>query len=619
MDIVIIVLEVVLIVLLLLVVAKIGQKGSAGKDNSDEIKKEMRDIFEQTERRIKLDTSESIKNFGANFSEMQNIISDKQFQKLNDIDSQLNQKIGELKNQMEKDISGIKNDTAEKLGTIQKTVDSKLQTTLDEKMTSFGQMVSLNQKQASDAQDKHIAEMTSKIDQNLSNMNKSIAEKQEQSANNLNDSLKNLENRFKTLESGNEQKLENIQKTVDDKLQTTLDEKMTSFAQMVSLNQKQASDAQDKHIAEMTSKIDQNLSNMNKSIAEKQQQSANNLNDSLKNLENRFKTLESSNEQKLENMRSTMSRQLSEIQAENQKKLDTIQGTVNEKLETQLQKSFKIVSEQLETVHTSLGEMRNIATGVGDLKKVLSNVKTRGILGEIQLGSILEEILAPEQYEREISTIKGSKDHVEFAVKLPGNKDGEVIYLPIDSKFPGDTYEQLLDAYDTGDKAVIDTAKKNLRTRIRGCAKDIKEKYVAPPYTTNFGIMFLPFEGLYAEVVNLGLIEELQRDYSVSITGPSTMAAMLNTLQMGFRTLAIQKKSNEVWEVLSAVKKEFTTFNDVLSKAQKQIQTAGESIDKLIGTRTRAINRKLSTVEMLDDADKTREILGIDVSENSEN
>ena len=201
MDIVIIVLEVVLIVLLLLIIAKIGQKGNAGKDNSDEIKKEMRDIFEQTERRIKLDTSESIKNFGANFSEMQNIISDKQFQKLNDIDSQLNQKISELKNQMEKDISGIKNDTAEKLAAIQKTVDNKLQTTLDEKMTSFGQMVSLNQKQASDAQDKHITEMTAKIDQNLSNMNNSIAEKQQQSANNLNDSLKNLENRFKTLEA----------------------------------------------------------------------------------------------------------------------------------------------------------------------------------------------------------------------------------------------------------------------------------------------------------------------------------------------------------------------------------------------------------------------------------
>ena len=318
----------------------------------------------------------------------------------------------------------------------------------------------------------------------------------------------------------------------------------------------------------------------------------------LMSLENRFRSMESSNNEKLEAMRLTMIRQLDAIQDENQKKLDAIQNTVNEKLETQLQQSFKLVSERLEKVYTSLGEMQSIASGVGDLKKVLSNVKTRGILGEIQLGNILEEILAPELYDREVPTIPNSRDHVEFAVKLPNGADGNSIYLPIDSKFPGDTYAALQDAYESGDRERVAAAKKNLEMVIKKCAGDIRNKYVSPPYTTNFGIMFLPFEGLYAEAVNLGLVETLQRDYSVSIAGPSTMAAMLNSLQMGFRTLAIQKRSNEVWEVLGSVKAEFGTFADALEKTQKHIRQVDEDLEKLVGTRTRMINRKLSKVEL---------------------
>ncbi len=318
----------------------------------------------------------------------------------------------------------------------------------------------------------------------------------------------------------------------------------------------------------------------------------------LMSLENRFRSMESSNNEKLEAMRLTMIRQLDAIQDENQKKLDAIQNTVNEKLETQLQQSFKLVSERLEKVYTSLGEMQSIASGVGDLKKVLSNVKTRGILGEIQLGNILEEILAPELYDREVPTIPNSRDHVEFAVKLPNGADGKSIYLPIDSKFPGDTYAALQDAYESGDRERVAAAKKNLEIVIKKCAGDIRSKYVSPPYTTNFGIMFLPFEGLYAEAVNLGLVETLQRDYSVSIAGPSTMAAMLNSLQMGFRTLAIQKRSNEVWEVLGSVKAEFGTFADALEKTQKHIRQVDEDLEKLVGTRTRMINRKLSKVEL---------------------
>lgn len=360
---------------------------------------------------------------------------------------------------------------------------------------------------------------------------------------------------------------------------------------------------------ELTAELNGGMQTFSRLLTDNQNQASEAQLRQLTNLENRFKTLESTNNEKLESMRTTMMRQLTSIQEENQKKLDVIQNTVNEKLETQLQKSFKLVSERLEKVYESLGEMQSIASGVGDLKKVLSNVKTRGILGEIQLGSILEEILAPELYETEIATVPNSREHVEFAVKLPGAADGSNIYLPIDSKFPGDTYATLQEAYESGDKERIDAAKKNLVAVIKKCAGDIRSKYVSPPHTTNFGIMFLPFEGLYAEAVNLGLVETLQRDYSVSITGPSTMAAMLNSLQMGFRTLAIQKRSNEVWEILGSVKKEFGNFSEALEKTQKHIRQVDDDLEKLIGTRTRQINRSLSKVELPSGGEDTAGLL----------
>jgi len=360
---------------------------------------------------------------------------------------------------------------------------------------------------------------------------------------------------------------------------------------------------------EMTTELNGGMQTFSRLLTDNQNQASEAQLRQLTNLENRFKTLESTNNEKLESMRLTMMRQLTSIQEENQKKLDVIQNTVNEKLETQLQKSFKLVSERLEKVYESLGEMQSIASGVGDLKKVLSNVKTRGILGEIQLGSILEEILAPELYETEVATVPNSREHVEYAVKLPGAADGTSIYLPIDSKFPGDTYAALQEAYESGDKERVDAAKKTLVAVIKKCAGDIRSKYVSPPHTTNFGIMFLPFEGLYAEAVNLGLVETLQREYSVSITGPSTMAAMLNSLQMGFRTLAIQKRSNEVWEILGSVKKEFGNFSDALEKTQKHIRQVDDDLEKLIGTRTRQINRSLSKVELPSGGDDTPSLL----------
>lgn len=357
------------------------------------------------------------------------------------------------------------------------------------------------------------------------------------------------------------------------------------------------------------------IEDMDKSVTDKQQAMGEAVTAQMKNLENRFKTLEANNEQKLEAMRGTISKQLNYIQEDNNKKLDEIRTTVDEKLqktlEDKMNQSFKLVSERLEEVYKGLGEMQNLASGVGDLKKVLSNVKTRGILGEIQLGAILQEILTPEQYDTEVPTIPNSSNRVEFAVKLPGNTDGEHIYLPIDSKFPGDTYAALQDAYETGSAEAVKAAYKNLETIIKKCAKDIKEKYISPPYTTNFAIMFLPFEGLYAEVVNHGLVEVLQKDYQVNIAGPSTMAAMLNSLQMGFKTLAIQKRSSEVWQVLGAVKTEFETFEKVLTSAKDRIRKVDEELDKLVGVRTRQINRKLRDIDKLD-ADLSVKLIGTD-------
>lgn len=288
-----------------------------------------------------------------------------------------------------------------------------------------------------------------------------------------------------------------------------------------------------------------------------------------------------------------------------EKRLDEIKVTVDEKLQKTLNErigqSFRMVTEQLESVQKGLGEMQTLAQDVGGLKRVLSNVKTRGNIGEIQLSMLLEQILAPDQYEANVKTNKNSNDLVEFAVKLPGKDDHtSQVYLPIDAKFPKDVYEQLLNAYDTGEQSMIDAASRQMEQTIKKMAKDISDKYLAPPYTTDFGIMFLPFEGIYAEVVRRSaLLEDLQRNYKVVVTGPTTLAAILNSLQMGFRTLAIQKHSSEVWAILGAVKKEFDNFGGMLEKAQKNIQTASGQIEEVLGKRTRAIQRRLKSVDSL--------------------
>ncbi len=309
------------------------------------------------------------------------------------------------------------------------------------------------------------------------------------------------------------------------------------------------------------------------------------------------------NEEKLNAMRKTMQDQLQAMQADNAKNLEQMRATVDEKLQSTLEKrlgeSFKQVSERLEQVYKGLGEMRNLATGVGDLKKVLTNVKTRGTWGEIRLSHILEQILTPDQYEVNVATKKNSNERVEFAIKLPGqDKDQEkIVWMPIDSKFPQEDYQRLMDAQEAADKEQAEKSIKNLELRIKAEAKYIKEKYLDPPHTTDFGIMFLPVEGLYAEVLRCpGLCDTLQREYRIVVTGPTTLAALLNSLQMGFRTLAIEKRSSEVWELLGVVKTEFGKFGNVLAKTKKKLQEASNTIDKA-EVRTRAIQRKLRKVQ----------------------
>ena len=351
---------------------------------------------------------------------------------------------------------------------------------------------------------------------------------------------------------------------------------------------------------ELSSSTQMSVKNLGDMIASSQNAYAISQSKSLAQLEERLKTFSLTNEQQLDNIRHSVENRLNYIQEDNNKNLEEMRKTVDERLqqsiEEKMNRSFSLVNERLEQVYKGLGEMQSLAVGVGDLKKVLSNVKTRGILGEIQLSAILSEILSPEQYEENVATKKGSKNVVEFAVKLPSDDD-KFIYLPIDSKFPGDTYAALRDAIDEGDKIKIDLAAKALITRIKSEAKDIHDKYIDPPYTTEFAIMFLPFEGLYSEAVNRGLVEILQRDYKVNIAGPSTMAALLNSLQMGFKTLAVQKRSAEVWEILGAVKQEFDKFGDVLEATQQRLDQANKELDKLVGVRTRQIQRKLKDVQ----------------------
>lgn len=348
----------------------------------------------------------------------------------------------------------------------------------------------------------------------------------------------------------------------------------------------------------------QSLKQFNDSVLARMAEIANLERNQLDIFARQMNQLTQTNEQKLESLRKTVEDRLLHLQQDNSQKLEQMRLTVDEKLtstlEQRLGESFKLVSERLEMVHKGLGEMQNLASGVGDLKKVLSNVKTRGIWGEVQLGNLLEQILTPEQYALNVATKCGSNDRVEFAIKLPA-KDGNdgIVWLPIDAKFPLEDYERLLEAQDKGDLSAIEETGKALENRIKTEAKSIRMKYIDPPHTTDFGILFLPIEGLYAEVLRRpGLCDQLQHDYKIVISGPTTIAAFLNSLQMGFRTLAIEKRSSEVWNLLGAVKTEFGKFVEILEKTQKKLQEASNTIDTA-AQKSRTIERKLKKVQTL--------------------
>lgn len=347
--------------------------------------------------------------------------------------------------------------------------------------------------------------------------------------------------------------------------------------------------------------VQSSVKNMGDMLSQAQRESMELQSRRLSELNKQFARTSMDIEQRLENIRISMEKKVSNMTEENNRQLAEMRNTVDEKLQKTLEerigRSFRQVSESLQQVTRGLGEMQNLAAGVGDLKKVLSNVKTRGIVGEIQLGAILQQILSPEQYEENIA-VKGGSERVEYAVKFPGEGDRPV-YLPIDSKFPGDAYLNLQDAYDTGDRQLIKIATDNLRNAVIKAAKDIRSKYIQSPQTTEFAILFLPFEGLYAEVLRLGIVESLQRDYRINIAGPTTMAAMLNSFQMGFKSIALQRRSGEVWDTLAKVRTEFEKFGNVLVKTQTKMEQAQKDLETLVGVRTRGIQRALKNVSVL--------------------
>ncbi|MBF0483204.1 MAG: DNA recombination protein RmuC [Candidatus Omnitrophica bacterium] len=360
-----------------------------------------------------------------------------------------------------------------------------------------------------------------------------------------------------------------------------------------------------KHIDEQFDRLEKNQERtermVREDVAQNREELSKTLNQFSETFSKQISSMAQGNEARLEKMRDVVEARLKELQADNSQKLEQMRVTVDEKLHNTLERrlgdSFKLVSERLEKVHQGLGEMQNLASGVGDLKRVLLNVKTKGIWGEIQLGNLLEQTLSPDQYEKNVRTKSGSNDAVEFAVKLPGRSGSDIVYLPIDSKFPTEDFERLLDAQDKADVVAMVESQKALEARIKMEAKKIKDKYIDPPHTTDFAIMFLPTEGLYAEVLrHPGLFDHLQREQRVTLAGPTTITAILNSLHMGFRTLEVEKRASEVWQVLGTVKTEFHKFGEILESTQKKIESAQKELESAT-RKTRTIEKKLDKVQ----------------------
>ena len=405
---------------------------------------------------------------------------------------------------------------------------------------------------------------------------------------------------------------DDLQRTRNDLLNLTKENRGELNTTIMQLSQQFVQDAKANRdeLSAALGKLNQQINLDSKANRDEISQSLKTFSDTMSN---RLQELIGTQQNQFEVLRASIEDKLGKIQKDNSEKLEQMRITVDEKLHDTLEKrlgdSFKIVSERLELVQKGLGEMQNLASGVGDLKRVLTNVKMRGVLGEIQLESLLEQLLTPEQYEKNYKPNPRRDEIVEFAIRLPGrDEDNQSVFLPIDAKFPIEDYQRLLDAFEAADLVAIDTAQKNMAAIIKSCARDIRDKYIKPPMTTDFALLFLPFEGLYAEVLrNPGLFETVQREYHVIITGPTTIAAILNSLQLGFRTLAIEKRSSEVWKLLSAIKKDFGTFGDILEKTQKKLQEAGNVIEKA-SHRSKQIQRRLNKVQDLPTED-TKDIL----------
>jgi DNA recombination protein RmuC len=466
----------------------------------------------------------------------------------------------------------------------------------------------------------HLAESLTRIESGLKEdfrlnreENSSIAKANRDELNNtLKDFRTELTGTLKTITEQNQAALEKLTQTLDQKVNELIDKTEKNFKTNREELSQSLSAFSENNVKQLE-KIEKQVEDKLAALTEQAQKDNNMMREALVKAFRDFQEVFDKNVQSFNDLQREKFSELGVKQDKlvdgTEKKLEEMRLTVDEKLQKTLNErlgqSFELVGKQLESVQKGLGEMQTLAQDVGGLKNVLSNVKMRGGFGEVQLAMLLEQVLAPDQYAANVKTKASSSDLVEFAIKLPGRDDGAgPVWLPIDAKFPKDVYEQLQAAYDTADAVLIDAAQKSLEAAIRKMAKDISSKYIDPPNTTDFGIMFLPFEGIYAEVVRkASLLEDLQRTYKIVVTGPTTLAAMLNSLQMGFRTLVIQKRSSEVWKILGAVKKEFENFGGMLEKAQKNIQTASNQIDEVMGKRTRAIQRKLKGIEALDEAE----------------
>lgn len=428
----------------------------------------------------------------------------------------------------------------------------------------------------------------------------------------IKDDLSNTRKEYRELNAENRKEINDLFKSLQDSLLNRIFEtiqmqqaefekfskSLGSFTEKTQENFQSFREVQTKDAKENREELTQSLNRFEARFTKS-------MSDFTEQMRTNFNDFNQQSKKSLTEVKESVEKQLKDIRVDNTTQLNEMRQTVDEKLQSTLEKrlgeSFKQVSERLEQVHKGLGEMQTLATGVGDLKKVLSNVKTRGIMGEYQLGNILEQMLTPEQYAQNVATKKGSQANVEYAIKLPGKSSDKEVWLPIDSKFPLESYHLLIDAFELGEKPAIEQAQKALLKAIEGFAKDISSKYIDPPHSTDFAIMFLPVEGLYAEVLrHPDMFERLQRLYHITVTGPTTLSALLSSLQMGFRTLAVQKRSSEVWNVLEEVKTEFGKFSDTLEKAHRQIHTAAGTLETLTNTRARAMERKLRNVQNIE-------------------